>query len=84
MNKSFTEMLCREPDKVINGDLFFRVPWYERGLTKEDLYAEKAEKESRATFMNTWEHRTFEGEYEDHGNSIWGKLDGLVDTVPQG
>lgn len=74
MEKIFEEMFTKQPDEIIDGDYFYRVPWYEwewsvstlaeqYGMSEAE-YLERMEKGSKTRFKSDWEKRTFQGEYD--------------------
>ena len=74
MNKIFSEMFSRQPDEIIGGDYFYRVPWYEQewslsilarqyGMSEAE-YLERMEKKSRKNFRSGWDERTFHSEWK--------------------
>jgi len=77
MEKHFDAMFSRQPDKIKDGDYYFRVPWIEAeqksfGLwTLSDKGIAGSEKHSREHFMPNWEKRTFEGEFNESEDYVW-------------
>ena len=75
MKKVFADMFERTPDKIVNGDYYFRVPWYEQeysaeavarhnSVSVEEVY-ERQEKKSKADFWNHWNERTLSGTFDN-------------------
>ena len=77
MDKIFEEMFSKQPDEIINGDYFYRVPWIELeqqkygGWIYSESDLENYEKRSKAKFKNVWEERTFQGEFDKTNDDLW-------------
>lgn len=77
MEKIFADMFARQPDEIVKGDYFYRVPWKEqerqkygyRDLNESEL--EDFEKKSKTEFMHHWDKRTFQGDFDKANDFGW-------------
>ena len=77
MKEIFADMFALAPDKIENGDYYYRVPWIEREqrLYGDWVYSDEAlerfEKRSKAVFRSVWEKRTFDGDFDEARDYHW-------------
>ena len=83
MKKEFAALFSRTPDRVENGDYYYRVPWYEQEYSAEAVARynnvsveevhERREKRSKAEFWQHWKSRTFSGMFDNFYFYEWTK-----------
>lgn len=77
MKKDFAELFERTPDRVENGDYYYRVPWMEEEQKRYGTWTHSAEdiayweQYSRQHFMSNWKKRTFDGEFSEAEDYTW-------------